>query len=127
MILESTLTRREFTRHALSRHFRRPIFYVFAMLAAIMTAYTMYDPTAAIIPALAAGWVPFLVYAVVGFVAIPRSTRNPELPVYLPTRYDISSNRLTMSVAVNSPGRISVAGARISASMNWCSSPASCC
>lgn len=45
MIIESTISQREFTRHALSRYFRRPIFYVFAFVAAILTAFVIYDPS----------------------------------------------------------------------------------
>jgi hypothetical protein len=98
MIIESTLGRREFTRHALGRHFRRPIFYVYAMLAAILTAYTIYDSSVAQLPALAAGWLPFLVYGIVGFIAIPRRAKDPQLPVYQPTRYDLSTKSLIMTV-----------------------------
>jgi hypothetical protein len=99
MIVESTLGRREFTRHALGRHFRRPIFYVYAMLAAVLTAYTIYDSSVAQLPALAAGWLPFLVYGIVGFVAIPRRARDPQLPVYQPTRYELSTKGLIMTIS----------------------------
>ncbi|WP_322486898.1 YcxB family protein [Chloroflexus sp.] len=97
MIIESTISQREFTRHALSRYFRRPIFYVFAFVAAILTAFVIYDSSIPQVPALLGGWIPFLVYAITGFVLIQRQSRNRDLPMYQPTRYELGRETLIVS------------------------------
>ncbi|ABY34435.1 MAG TPA: YcxB family protein [Chloroflexus aurantiacus] len=97
MIIESTISQKEFVQHALSRYFRRPIFYVFAFVAAVLTAFVIYDPTIPQAPALLGGWIPFLVYAIVGWITIRRQSRNRDLPIYQPTRYELGRDTLIVS------------------------------
>jgi hypothetical protein len=96
MIFESTLTRREFLRHALTRHFRRPTFYLFVFVAAVMTTYGFVTPG---VPMLLyfATWLPLLIYAVGGWIALSRRSRDESLPIYLPTRYEFSKSGLELS------------------------------
>ena len=92
MIIESTLTPQKFVRHALTRHFRRPAFYLYAFVCAVLTTYAFLqdDPLALL---LAAAWVPLLVYAAGGWLSITRRSRDKGLPLYLPTRYEFSKGR----------------------------------
>jgi hypothetical protein len=96
MIIESTLTPQEFVRHALTRHFRRPAFYLFAFVCAVLTAYAFFqdEPSPLI---LLAAWLPVLVYAVGGWVSIVRRSRDQGLPLYLPTRYEFTRGGVELS------------------------------
>lgn len=96
MIIESTLTRREFVRHALTRHFRRPAFYLYAFVCAVLTAYAFFQESPLTLLLLAA-WLPLLVYAVGGWVTITRKGRDESLPLYLPTRYEFSKSGVELS------------------------------
>ena len=94
MIIESVISQKEFIRHALSRYFRRPMFYVFAFVAAVLTAFVIYDPSVPQVPALVGGWLPFLVYSIVGWIMIHRQSRKRDLPVYQPMRYELGRDTL---------------------------------
>lgn len=96
MIIESTLSRQEFARHALTRHFGRPSFYVYAFVAAVLSAYAFFQES---VPPLllVAAWLPLLVYSVGGAVQITRRSRDAALPVYLPTRYEIRPGGIEVS------------------------------
>ncbi len=96
MIIESTVSRQEFVRHALTRHFQRPTFYIFVAVCAVLTAYGFLTPDATALIYLAA-WLPLLVYAVGGWVALSRRARDESLPIYLPTRYEFGKNGVEMS------------------------------
>jgi hypothetical protein len=96
MIIESTLTRQEFVRHALTRHFRRPAFYLYTFVCAVLTAYAFLqeEPLTLL---LVAAWLPLLVYGASGWVRITRQGRDTSLPLYLPTRYEFSRGGLELS------------------------------
>jgi hypothetical protein len=96
MIIESTLTRQEFVRHALTRHFRRPAFYLYTFVCAVLTAYAFLqeDPLTLL---LVAAWLPLLVYGVSGWIRITRQGRDASLPLYLPTRYEFSRGGVELS------------------------------
>ncbi len=96
MVIESTISRKEFLRHALSRYFRRPGFYLYAFVAATLTAYGFFAPNAPTLLYLAA-WLPLLVYAIVGWIIITRRSRDTSLPIYLPTRYEFDKRGVEMS------------------------------
>lgn len=96
MIIESTVSRQEFIRHALTRHFRRPAFYLFVFVCAVLTAYGFLTPDAPSIIYLAA-WLPLLVYAVGGWIALTRRARDASLPIYLPTRYEFGKTGVELS------------------------------
>lgn len=96
MIIESALTKQEFVRHALTRHFRRPAFYLYAFVAAVLTtiAFLQDEPSTLL---LAAAWLPILIYGVGGWVQITRRSRDASLPLYLPTRYEFGKSGVEIS------------------------------
>lgn len=96
MIIESTLTPQEFVRHALTRHFRRPAFYLYAFVCAVLTTYAFFQPEPSTLLLIAA-WVPVLVYAIGGWVMITRRSRDTSLPLYLPTRYEFTKGGVELS------------------------------
>ncbi|MFV9505281.1 MAG: YcxB family protein [Oscillochloridaceae bacterium umkhey_bin13] len=96
MIIESTLNRQEFIRHALTRHFRRPTFYIFAFVAAVLTAYAFLIDDAPNIIYLAA-WLPVLMHTIVGLITITRQSGDKNLPLYLPTRYELTRKGIELS------------------------------
>lgn len=96
MIIESTISRREFIRHALARHFRRPSFYLYAFVAAVLTAYGFWAPDAPTFLYVAA-WLPLLVYGAGGWISISRRSRDESLPLYLPTRYEFTKRGIEVS------------------------------
>jgi hypothetical protein len=96
MIIESTLTRQEFVRHALTRHFRRPTFYLYAFVCAVLTAYAFLQEQPLTLLLLAA-WLPLLVYGIGGWIRITRQGRDASLPLYLPTRYEFSKGGVELS------------------------------
>lgn len=96
MNIESTLSRKEFTQHALYRHFRRPGFYIYAAVCAILTAYAMLQDEPSSLLLLAA-WIPFLVYSIAGWIIINRRAREEALPIYLPTRYTLGKQGIEIS------------------------------
>ncbi len=93
---ESALTRQEFVRHALSRHFRRPMFYIFAFVAAVLTAYAFMSETAPAILYLAA-WLPLLIYAVTGWISLSRQSRDNQLSIYQTTLYTFSQRGIELN------------------------------
>lgn len=96
MIIESTISRREFTRHALTRHFRRPAFYLYAFVAAVLTAYAFWMSDPPLVLYLAA-WLPLLVYSIGGWIRITQRSRDQSLPIYLPTRYEFTRRGVELS------------------------------
>jgi hypothetical protein len=96
MIIESTLTRQEFVRHALTRHFRRPAFYLYTVVCAVLTAYAFLQENPLTL-LLVAAWLPLLVYGVSGWIRITRQGRDANLPLYLPTRYEFSKGGVELS------------------------------
>lgn len=87
MIVEAQLTREQFRRLSLLRHFQRAPFYIWASVAAGLTAIaTVYFRPQLIL----VGWVPFLAYVLVGLVSAVRGGRDRRAPYFLPTRYDLS-------------------------------------
>ena len=96
MIIESALLPQEFVRHALTRHFRRPAFYLYSFVCAVLTTYAFLqdDPLMLL---LAAAWIPLLVYAIGGWVQISRRSRDANLPLYLPTRYEFTKSGIELS------------------------------
>jgi hypothetical protein len=96
MIIESTLTPQEFTRHALTRHFGRPAFYLYSFVCAVLTTIAFFQTTPLGL-LLAAAWIPLLVYAVGGWVSITRRSRDESLPLYLPTRYEFGKGGVELS------------------------------
>lgn len=96
MVIESRLTRQQFVRLAVLRHFQRAQFYVFASLAAGLTAFGIVLGRAILVPA---GWVPFLVYILAGIVGAVRDGRAKDAPYFLPTRYDLTAGGVDVATS----------------------------
>jgi hypothetical protein len=96
MIIESTLNRQEFVRYSLNRHFSRPSFFVYAFIFAALTTYTLVTPGARQALYLAA-ILPLLAYILGGWIAIVRRSRDKDMPLYLPIRYEFSKHGIETS------------------------------
>jgi hypothetical protein len=96
MIIESTLTREEFVRHSLTRHFSRPSFYFYAFVFAALTTYTFITPGARQTLYLAAV-LPVLAYSFGGVIAALRRSRDKNMPLYLPIRYEFGPEGVEVS------------------------------
>jgi hypothetical protein len=96
MIIESTLTREEFVRHSLTRHFSRPSFYFYAFVFAALTTYTFITPGARQTLYLAAV-LPVLAYSLGGVIAALRRSRDKNMPLYLPIRYEFGPEGVEVS------------------------------
>ncbi len=96
MIIESTLSRQEFIRHSLTRHFRRPVFYAYAAVGAVLLTYAFFNPD---VPQLlyVAAVLPLLAYAISGWVAVVRRSRDESLPIYLTIRYEFAKSGIEVS------------------------------
>lgn len=96
MIIESTLTRQEFVRHSLTRHFSRPSFYFYAFIFAALSTYTFITPGARQTLYVAAV-LPVLAYSFGGVIAALRRSRDKNLPLYLPIRYEFGQEGVEVS------------------------------
>ena len=96
MIIESTLSRQEFIRHSLTRHFRRPAFYAYAAVGAVLLTYAFFNPDVPLLLYLAAV-LPLLAYALGGWFAVIRRSRDESLPVYVPIRYEFAKSGIEVS------------------------------
>lgn len=91
MVIQSTLTPEEFRRYELNRHFRRSMFYFYAFIFAVLTVYALTNPTAPIAIYVVAP-VPLLAYSIGGWAAIIRRSNDPDLPAFLPMRYELTTS-----------------------------------
>ncbi|RRR69292.1 MAG: YcxB family protein [Candidatus Viridilinea halotolerans] len=96
MMIESSLTRQEFVRYSLKRHFTRLTFYLYASVCAVIAAFTYFNPQVSRLLYLAAV-LPVLAYSIGGWLAVLRRSRDEHLPVYLPIRYTFSKNGVEVS------------------------------
>ena len=96
MIIEAQLTREQFVRLAILFHFQRKQFYFFAITAAVVTAYAMIQAVPAL---LAVVWLPFLFSIGIGIFGAYKEARDPNNPVFKPTRYKFTAS----GVAVGNP------------------------
>lgn len=94
MVIETSLSREQFVRLAILRHFQRTTFYIYATLCAGLTAYALVQGTALL---LLVAWVPFLLYIMVGVIGAWRASRDKASPVFLPTRYEFTPQGVAIS------------------------------
>ena len=94
MVIEAGLTRDQFVRLSVLRHFQRIHFYIFAMAAAGLTAWALLRGPLVF---LLVGWVPFLVYVLVGVMTAIKDGNNKDNPVFLSTRYEFSKKGVSIS------------------------------
>ncbi len=98
MVIEFTLTKEQFQRLMIPRHFQRPSFYFFALAASAITVYAiMHGP----LILLWAAWPPFFIYLVVGVVSVIRASNRDDLPFFLHTRYELSKNGVDVQTPVH--------------------------
>ncbi len=96
MTIETTLSRDQLVRISILRHFQRTPFYVYAALCAAATGYALFIGPPIF---LLLGWVPFLLYILLGVVGAIQAGRAKDAPYFLPTRYEFTQEGVTMSTA----------------------------
>lgn len=95
MIIKTTLSKDLFIRLSLLRHIQRSTFYVYALLAAGITAYTLAQGRPGTFILL--GWVPFTLYMLVGIFTTLRASRVADAPYFLPTEYKFTNDGISIS------------------------------
>lgn len=84
MTIKTTLTRTQFIRLSLWRHFNRLTFYFYAVTASAVTAYAfVYESYIWLL----VGWLPFVIYLGVGVFTAWQTSRDEQNPIFLPTEY----------------------------------------
>ena len=96
MVIEASLSKDQFIRLAILRHFQRIHFYIFAMAAAGFTAWALLRGPLVF---LLVGWIPFLVYILAGIIAAVKDGNNKNNPVFLSTRYEFTPKGVSISNA----------------------------
>lgn len=91
MVFETQLTRNQFIKLALIRHFSRANFYFLAATCSLFTAYAIYKDAWLLLLAI---WPPFLLYIAFGVVSVFRQSSDPNKPFFLPTRYELTETGL---------------------------------
>lgn len=81
---EASLSRQQFIRLAVLRHFQRLNFYLYASLCAMLSAYALLQGAYLV---LLAAWVPFLCYIGFGVFGAWRASTARHAPIFLRTRY----------------------------------------
>lgn len=94
MVIETQLSRTQFTQLALLRHFQRPMFYVAALSCTLLTTVAIVQSQPLL---LLVAWPPFLLYILIGVASTLRACRQPDFPVFLPTRYDFGPTGIAIS------------------------------
>jgi len=94
MVIKANLSREQFIRLSILRHFQRIHFYIFALAAAGLTAWALLRGPLIF---LLAGWAPFLVYILIGVIGAIKDGRNEAHPVFLPTRYEFTEKGISIS------------------------------
>ncbi|NJN14842.1 MAG: YcxB family protein [Oscillochloris sp.] len=100
MVVEARLSPTQFRRIALLRHFQRPGFYFYSLTAAALTAGVLALGMRPIF--LAVGWIPFVIYMVLGFINAIVGSRGDNRPYLLQTRYEFNARGVKMSTSQGS-------------------------
>ena len=94
MVIETSLTRDQFIRLSILRHFQRIHFYVFALTAAGLTAWGLLrGPLIFIL----VGWIPFFVYIIVGVITAVKDGRDEDNPIFSSTRYEFTKKGVSIN------------------------------
>ncbi len=96
MLIETQLTKDQFVRISILRHFQRKQFYFYAITCALVTVFAVLQQ---IYILLAVAWLPFLLYIGIGVYGAISSGSNPDHPAYLPTKYKFTNNGVTITNA----------------------------
>ena len=87
MVFKGQLTRDQFVRISILRHFQRKQFYFYAITCAVVTVFAI---TQELLILLVLAWLPFLLYIGIGVFGAIRGGSDPNHPVYLLTTYKIT-------------------------------------
>ena len=96
MLIETQLTKDQFVRISILRHFQRKQFYFYAVTCALVTVFAALQQ---IYILLAVAWLPFLLYMGIGLYGAISGGSNPDHPAYLPTKYTFTDTGITISNA----------------------------
>ena len=94
MVIKSSLSKEQFIRLSILRHFQRIHFYVFALACAGLTAWALLRGPYIF---LLAGWTPFLVYILIGIMGAVKDGADTTHPVFLTTRYEFAPEGVVVS------------------------------
>ncbi len=96
MVIETRLTRDQFIRLSVMRHFQRPMFYLNALACAAFTAYALFQGPWYI---FILGWAPFMLYIIYGFFSAFQQANRHNHPYSMPTRYEFSNQGVHVSTS----------------------------
>jgi hypothetical protein len=99
MVIETRLSKDQFIRISVLRHFQRPVFFINAFACAIATVYAIFQGPWYI---FLVGWAPFMIYIVLGFLTAIREGNQPDHPYQFKTRYEFSSKGIHVSTEAGS-------------------------
>jgi hypothetical protein len=94
MVIETTLTRDQFIRLSILRHFQRPTFYFNALTGAAIMAFALFGGGPFILIFFA--WIPMTLYILFGVLTAFRDSKIRESP-FLPTRYEFGNAGIKVS------------------------------
>lgn len=86
LVVETQLTKEQFIRLSILRHFQRTGFYFTALTSGAVAAYAWFN---GLLTILLLAWAPLLLYVVFGVVMAWRDSQLQHAP-FLPTRYEFS-------------------------------------
>jgi hypothetical protein len=96
MVVESRLDRAAYVRIVLFRRFTNPVFYLFALIGAALTAYTFSG--GGVSPLVAAtSWIPLAIYSIFSVTNAVTSSRGTNRPFLQQTRYDFGAKGIKVS------------------------------
>ncbi len=95
MVIKTRLPPDLFVRLSILRHLQRPTFYVYALLAAGITIYTLFMPVP--LSVLFLGWIPFGMYILLGVIGAIRASRVKDAPYFFSTTYDITAGGIAIT------------------------------
>ncbi len=99
MVIEGQLSRDQFMRLFLLRHFQRLSFYFYALTSGALTAYGLFVGPLILVTL---GWLPLGIYMMIGLVSGFLGSRGKDKPYLLPTRYEFSDQGVTMRSSAGS-------------------------
>lgn len=96
MTINATLSRDQFVRLSLLRHFQRTSFYFYALTCAALTSYTFFGGP---VPLMIVGWVPFGIYILMGLANALTGSIGKNRPYLQPTRYEFTDQGVAIKNA----------------------------
>lgn len=96
MVIESQLSRDQFIRLFLLRHFQRMSFYFYALTSGALTAYALMGGPFVLI---FVGWVPLGLYIMAGLISAFMGSWGQDRPYLLRTRYEFGEEGVKLQSA----------------------------